>query len=157
MIEFPETSEFPARTKWNHRSRVGLSPRTQTLLMGLVVAFCVGEAAPYVWTGGVSIAPTRERLDVRHREPAPADGREYLVDINTASAAELLLLPGVGLSIAENIVAERDANGPFRSFDDLKRVKGLGIKKIQQIQECAVPMVSTEILVERGEEQTPQG
>lgn len=143
--------------KVKHLPVPGWSPQIQTLLMGLVVAFCVGEAVPYVWTGGVSITPTRERLNVRHREPAPADVREYLVDINTASAAELVLLPGVGLSIAECIVAERDANGPFRSFDDLKRVKGLGPQKIQQIQKCAVPIVETEVLVEQEDAQTPRG
>ena len=51
------------------------------------------------------------------------------VNINTASAAQLDALPGVGASTAEKIIADRDANGPFKVIEDLKRVSGIGDKK----------------------------
>ena len=52
------------------------------------------------------------------------------VDVNRASAAELESLPGVGPSTAAAIVAERDRNGPFSSFEDLERVPGIGPAKL---------------------------
>lgn len=48
------------------------------------------------------------------------------IDINRASAAELEALDGVGPKLAAAIVADRARNGPFRSPDDLARVKGVG-------------------------------
>jgi competence protein ComEA len=47
------------------------------------------------------------------------------VDLNTASAAELMRLPGVGRKKAEAIVAQRDKR-PFRKAEEVTRVKGLG-------------------------------
>ncbi len=53
------------------------------------------------------------------------------IDMNTASAAELEKLPGIGPKTAAKIVAEREANGPFASLQDVeKRVKGIGPKTI---------------------------
>lgn len=57
---------------------------------------------------------------------APGGGK---VNINAASAAELDALPGIGMSTAEKIVADRQANGPFAAIEDLKRVSGIGDKK----------------------------
>lgn len=51
------------------------------------------------------------------------------ININRASASELDALPGVGPSTAEKIVADREANGPFATIEDLKRVSGIGDKK----------------------------
>jgi competence protein ComEA len=49
------------------------------------------------------------------------------VDINTASPEVLAAaIDGVGTARAQAIVAEREANGPFRSVDDLARVQGIG-------------------------------
>ena len=56
-----------------------------------------------------------------------------LVNINTASEAQLESLPGIGPSTAGKIVAERTANGPFKSIDDLTRVAGIGEKKLAAI------------------------
>lgn len=57
-----------------------------------------------------------------------------LVNINTASAAELEALPGVGPSTAQAIVDERASNGPFATPDDLMRVSGIGEKKYAKLQ-----------------------
>jgi len=54
------------------------------------------------------------------------------VDVNTASAPLLARVSGVGDLLASNIVAHRDANGPFRKRDDLKKVARLGPKAFEQ-------------------------
>ena len=54
------------------------------------------------------------------------------VDLNTASAPLLARVSGIGESLAQNIVAHRDANGPFGSRDKLKEVPRLGPKAFEQ-------------------------
>ena len=55
------------------------------------------------------------------------------VNINTATAEQLDALPGVGPATAEKIIADREANGPFASPEDLKRVSGIGDKKYEEL------------------------
>lgn len=57
-----------------------------------------------------------------------------LVNINTATQADLETLSGIGPSTAKKIVEDRAANGPFASKEDLKRVSGIGDKKYEAIQ-----------------------
>lgn len=52
------------------------------------------------------------------------------VNINTASAAEMDSLPGIGPSKAAAIIAYRIQNGPFQSCDDLEQVYGIGSKTV---------------------------
>nr|WP_206514493.1 helix-hairpin-helix domain-containing protein [Xanthomonas euvesicatoria] len=55
------------------------------------------------------------------------------VDINTASAEELdKVLMNVGRSEAEAIVEHRQANGPFKSAEELALVKGIGLKTVER-------------------------
>ncbi|MET9112001.1 Tex family protein [Streptomyces zhihengii] len=54
------------------------------------------------------------------------------VDVNTASAPLLSRVSGISGGLAENIVAHRDANGPFRSRRALKDVARLGPKAYEQ-------------------------
>lgn len=54
-----------------------------------------------------------------------ADGR---VNLNTADAAALETLAGVGPALAARIIAWREQNGPFRSVDELTAVSGIGPK-----------------------------
>jgi competence protein ComEA len=61
-------------------------------------------------------------------------GGAQAVNINTADAAALDTLPGVGPSTAAKIVADRQANGPFATPDDLGRVPGIGPKKLEQLK-----------------------
>lgn len=58
------------------------------------------------------------------------------VNINTADAAALAAgITGVGLKRAEAIIDFRDSNGPFRSVDELTRVRGIGLKLVEQNRE----------------------
>lgn len=49
-----------------------------------------------------------------------------VVNINTASAAELETLPGIGPALAERIIAHREANGPFGDPAEIVAVRGIG-------------------------------
>ena len=56
------------------------------------------------------------------------------VNINTASATELATLKGIGPAKAQAIVEHRDKNGQFKSIDDLKLVRGIGDKMLEQLR-----------------------
>ncbi len=64
---------------------------------------------------------------------AGASSAPSKVNINTADAAGLDVLPGVGPATAQRIVADREANGPFASPEDIMRVPGIGEKKYEQM------------------------
>jgi competence protein ComEA len=55
------------------------------------------------------------------------------IDINSASVAELATLPGIGEAKAKAIVEYRAAD-PFKTVDDLKKVKGIGDKTLDALR-----------------------
>lgn len=57
-----------------------------------------------------------------------------LLNINTATAAELETLPGIGEVLAQRIVDYRTEHGPFSSADGLLEVSGIGDKKLEAIE-----------------------
>ncbi len=57
------------------------------------------------------------------------------VDLNTATAAQLDALPGVGPATAAAIVRDRETHGPFTSIGDLARVHGIGPAKLAQLRD----------------------
>lgn len=57
------------------------------------------------------------------------------LDINTATAAELADLPGIGDILASRIIDYRNENGQFSSVDDLALIEGIGEKKVDAIRE----------------------
>lgn len=58
-----------------------------------------------------------------------------LVNINSADSAALQTLSGVGEATAQKIIADREANGLFRTIEDLKRVSGIGDKKFEALRD----------------------
>mgnify|MGYP001045803431 CR=1 FL=1 len=64
--------------------------------------------------------------------PEPTREEQGPVNINTASAEELMRLPGIGQAKAEAILADRAANGPYAAPEDLTRVKGISQRMVQQ-------------------------
>jgi len=55
------------------------------------------------------------------------------VNLNTAEEAELLLLPGIGETLAKRILEYRAKHGPFQRNEDLINIQGIGPKKTEKI------------------------
>jgi competence protein ComEC len=85
------------------------------------------------WVVGRHLAARSPPVEVGRSKPRrdahtiPAAGR---ININTATQAELEALPGVGPVIARRIIESR----PYRSIDDLDRVKGIGKGRLEEIR-----------------------
>lgn len=57
----------------------------------------------------------------------------FPVNVNTAGLAELDELPGVGPSLAQSIIAYRDANGAYETLEELLEVPGIGTRTFEAI------------------------
>ena len=65
-------------------------------------------------------------------------GSEAKVNINTAGVKELTTLDGIRPKVAERIVAYREAHGPFKKPEDLKKVDGVGKAVFERNRERVV-------------------
>lgn len=60
------------------------------------------------------------------------------LNVNTAAAAELEALPGIGPVLAQRIVEDREANGPYASLEQLARVRGIGPALLDKLRGLVV-------------------
>jgi comEA protein len=70
---------------------------------------------------------------------APGSGPQAVkpstvVNLNTATVAELEALPGIGAKVAARIVEYRTSKGPFRKIEDLMNVQGVGEKSFLKLK-----------------------
>lgn len=66
--------------------------------------------------------------------PLSAAEKNNPIDLNRATARELIELPGVGEVIAKRIVDFREEHGPFKRVEGLMKVKGIGEKSLKKIR-----------------------
>ncbi|MFJ1301457.1 ComEA family DNA-binding protein [Pseudomonadota bacterium AL_CKDN230030165-1A_HGKHYDSX7] len=66
-------------------------------------------------------------------------GNAHALDVNQADASQLQTMRGIGPSMAQRILTERDRNGPFATLEALReRVRGIGEKKLQSLREAGL-------------------
>lgn len=63
-----------------------------------------------------------------------APGEAGLVNVNSASAAQLEALPGIGAAMAARIIEYRQKHGPFKRLDELMNVRGIGEKNFLKLK-----------------------
>ena len=64
--------------------------------------------------------------------------QKALINLNTATLAELETLPGVGRATAERIVEHRQKSGGFKKIEELMNVKGIGEKSFLKLKPLVV-------------------
>lgn len=63
------------------------------------------------------------------------DGTSQKISINSATQAALDTLPGIGTVFSKRIIEYRTTNGPFKTIEDLKNVKGIGDSLFETIKD----------------------
>lgn len=58
-----------------------------------------------------------------------------IVNLNSATAAQIASLPGIGLKTAELVVQYRTKNGPFKKIEEVMNVRGIGEKSFLKIKD----------------------
>jgi competence protein ComEA len=106
------------------------SPRTATAAATQGRAAASNTPAPTTATvtGAASSAATAPAT-------APATAATTLVNINTATKEELETLPAIGPAIAQRIVDDRTAHGPFKQIEDLARVRGISARTVEELRD----------------------
>lgn len=94
-----------------------------TAAVSVVAAFRTPASA-----ATIALAPLTESA-------APLPSTEETVDINTAPAAELDKLPGIGEKLAAAIVSYREAHGGFQDIEDIMDVPGIGAGKFEKFRD----------------------
>ena len=75
----------------------------------------------------------KEQLTVQEVQSRLKEARR--IDINTATAEELTVIPGIGETIAQRIVEYRQNNGNYASPEGLLEVHGIGPAKLEKMRE----------------------
>ena len=70
----------------------------------------------------------------RGRSSAKLEFGQAQLDLNLATVAQLVALPGIGPSLAGDIVAYRRAHGRFHSLDELQEVPGIGDRRLARLK-----------------------
>ena len=95
----------------------------------------VNDAAQLVPIGKSDDSTSSEHRGF-HRKPKKVVSLP--LHINTASAEDLCALQGVGPKLAEKIIERRTASGPFKGPSDLKKVHGIGNKKLEKMLQSII-------------------
>jgi competence protein ComEA len=79
-------------------------------------------------------APAARQGTAKPAKPPKAPASTAIVNINTATQAQLETLPGVGAKAAVRILEYRQKNGQFKKVEDLMNVKGIGEKSFLKLK-----------------------
>ena len=114
----------------------GLAPEADVTGLNRASKVTDGQKIHVPTVGEQQVSIAEAGVDGGASASSGVGGATGLVNINTASSAELQTLSGIGPSMAQSIIDERTKNGAFASVDDLMRVSGIGEKKLAKIKDC---------------------
>ena len=108
-------------------------------------AIFVANAPPGAFSDSPPVIDTNKIIPIA--DPGPKSTEHHRkakkkvtlpLHINTASADDLCALKGVGPKLAEKIIEQRTASGPFKGPADLKKVHGIGKKKLENMLQSII-------------------
>jgi comEA protein len=85
---------------------------------------------------GPRLSQLKDSLEnVRDKSKSSSLSAGTKINLNTAYASELIVLPGVGEVTAERIISYREKKGGFKNIAQIMDVKGIGTKKFEKLKE----------------------
>jgi competence protein ComEA len=92
--------------------------------------------SPSVAVTLIALALSSSAVRAAQRPPTPSASAPstILINLNTATMAELESLPGIGARTAERIVEHRQKNGSFKRIEELMNVRGVGEKSFLKLK-----------------------
>jgi competence protein ComEA len=129
-VRRPGLYELPEGSRVDRAIRRAGGPKTKAALELLNLAAPLAD-------GQQVVLPTRATppAAVEAAEGVAPTGASSPIHLNTATFAELDLLPGVGPVTAQKILDYRQAHGAFRSVEELDAVAGIGPTRLEQLRE----------------------
>lgn len=114
-----------------------LTDGERTILIFLMASALIGAGMNYYKKAGnkvtVKVTSADTAWDDKRMEDLVKEAK--IVNINTADEQKIERLPGIGPSLAREIVHYRKTCGLFKNIEDLNKVKGIGPKKLSAIRE----------------------
>jgi len=74
-------------------------------------------------------------LDAQRTTKPAAVATNDVINLNTATAAQIAALPGIGAKTADLVVQYRQKNGPFKKVEEIMNVRGVGEKSFLRIKD----------------------
>ena len=116
---------------FNRNERIAMLALTGLLIVGSIIS-----AFDYLWPSHIDDFEVRKgAIPVPEILSEAAPNQPSLINLNTATAKELIRLPQIGPKTAERILSYRETHGPFKRVDDLTAVKGIGPRTLERLRE----------------------
>lgn len=111
--------------------KAGIPDKTIEAIRPFVTVSVKAKSAPSPAKEAAKVSPPAGPATKMVSKDAPGKGPVGLIDINTADSKALETLPGIGPSTAQEIIKGR----PYRSIDELAKVKGIGKAKLDALRD----------------------
>jgi competence protein ComEA len=125
----------------------GISPESLQKLRPYLGLGGPDAMAPPDWKAAMTTGESVSGYNLESQEGRLPEGKSGLgpkappgsvIDPNLASQADLETLPGIGPVTAQRIIDYRRAHGPFKKIADLRKVSGIGRKKLEKLRPYVV-------------------
>ena len=115
----------------------------QKILFMLSVVFCIGAGIKAYRT--MTDTPAERSFDYRQSDSvfaarttavtaARGDSSHARTNLNTATRAQLIALPGIGPKLADRMIAYRSAHTKFHTINEVRKIAGIGAKKFELLR-----------------------
>jgi competence protein ComEA len=120
----------------------GVGPQNLEKLKPYLGLGSLEDSAPSDWKAPLTTGESVSGYHLESQEGRLPGGKSNIgpktpgrvIDPNLASKADLETLPGIGPVIAQRIIDYRRAHGPYKTIADLRKVSGIGRKKLEKLK-----------------------